>query len=84
MKWREIKNGYIGALEKLKSLSAHELLDVSPECTIEEVKAAYRRKIRTYHPDRMDDFMKTHGEEVSKLLNAAYQQLLEEKNDERK
>ena len=80
MKWRELNTGYTGLIDKLRSMDPHELLGVQKNCTVAEIKSAYRKKIRTYHPDRTDPFMRAHGEEVSKLINSAYQLLLENNN----
>lgn len=45
-------------------------LGVVPECTAEEFKRAYRRRVSDLHPDRVGD---THGgEEALKALNLGY------------
>ena len=75
MRWRTV-NRHRNTLDELGRLSAHELLGVSPTATETEIKAAYRRKVRAYHPDFIDPFLKRYGEEVMKLLNRAYGVLL--------
>lgn len=45
---------------------------------MDEVKKAYRKKMRLYHPDKTDAFMSEHGEELSKLLNQAVDQIKKE------
>lgn len=80
MRWREINTGYTGLIDKLRSMDSYELLGLERNCTVAEIKSAYRKKIRTYHPDRADPFMRAHGEEVSKLINSAYKLLLEKHN----
>ena len=75
MRWRTV-NRHRSALDELRRLPAHELLGVSPTASTSEIKAAYRRKARAYHPDFVDPFLKRYGEEVMKLLNRAYDVLL--------
>ena len=75
MRWRAV-NRHRNALDELARLSPHELLGLSPTASEAEIKAAYRRKARLYHPDFVDPFLKRHGEEVMKLLNRAYDLML--------
>ena len=75
MKWRSLVPPP-APLEELRRLPAHELLGVPATAPEAEVKAAFRRKARLYHPDFVDPFLKRHGEEVMKLLNRAYQHML--------
>lgn len=52
----------------------YEILDVSPNATEDEVKAAHRDKIKQYHPDRVSslgDKLRLVAEEESKKINAA-------------
>jgi DnaJ-class molecular chaperone len=52
-----------------------EVLEVAPAASREEIKAAYRSKIFSYHPDRVAslawEFRKL-AEEMSKAINEAY------------
>jgi hypothetical protein len=52
-----------------------EVLEVAPAASLEEIKAAYRSKIFSYHPDRVAslawEFRKL-AEERSKAINEAY------------
>ncbi len=51
----------------------YEILNVPRDASLEEIKAAYRRLAREYHPDvRKDD---PHAEERFKEINEAYQVL---------
>jgi DnaJ-class molecular chaperone len=75
MKWTPI-HPRVRALDELRRQPAHEILGVAADASAAEVKAAYRRKARAYHPDFVDPFLKRHGEEVMKLLNRAYDAML--------
>lgn len=49
----------------------YDLLCVAPDATVEELKVAYRRLIRMYHPD----IAGPHGEAMSKRINSAWSDL---------
>lgn len=56
---------------------ARELLDLAPKATKAEIKAAYRRAARLWHPDRAPA-----GEEAAyrlrmQQINAAYQRIVQ-------
>ena len=48
MKWREIKNEYEAQIERLRAQGPYELLEVSPNDTLQDIKRAYRRKVRRF------------------------------------
>ena len=48
--------------------SAHEILGVSANATGKEIQAAYKEKIKQYHPDRVSHL----GEEFSDLANEKF------------
>ena len=73
MRWRDFENA--PPLE-LARLPAHELLGVNATASEAEIRTAYRKKARVYHPDFVDPFLSRHGEEVMKLLNRAYDHML--------
>jgi DnaJ-domain-containing protein 1 len=53
-----------------------EILETSERATLEEVKAAYRAKVRKYHPDKVND-LATEFQELAdrrmKEINQAYE-----------
>ena len=59
----------------MASLSPHELLGVSEQASQQDIKAAYLRLVKAYHPDHSDPFMTCHNQEMLKLINAAYDKL---------
>ena len=46
----------------------YEILDIPASCTLEELKAAYRKQVKRYHPDRIGD------NDYILLIQHAYQQ----------
>jgi DnaJ-class molecular chaperone len=53
----------------------HQVLEVTASASIEEIKAAYRRMIALYHPDRVDGLgveLRTVAERRAKEINEAY------------
>lgn len=56
-------------------IALYRALGCRPECTPEELKRAYRRRVSELHPDRTGDG--TESEEALKLLNLGYAAALE-------
>jgi curved DNA-binding protein CbpA len=54
-----------------KTMNYYELLDVDPKAGPEEIKRAYRVKLKEWHPDINPD-RKEEAEEMTKTLNIAY------------
>lgn len=75
MRWRDLEPGYKDRAARLALLAPHELLGVDETSTPAQVKAAYLRLVKTYHPDHSDPFMARSNEEVMKLVTAAYERL---------
>jgi curved DNA-binding protein CbpA len=73
MRWRDINEGYQDRLAALSAMTPHERLGVPLDASPEEIKAAYIRLVKAYHPDSSDPFMIRHNQEVLKLINAAYE-----------
>lgn len=72
MKWRDIQNEYTDRPEALRSQKPHEVLQVSEHASLDEVKAAYRRLAKIYHPDKSHEFVQSSNTEVLKIINEAY------------
>ena len=54
----------------------HEILGVSPTATEEELSAAYKKLVKTHHPDlHQDEVKKKESEEKMKEINAAYDEI---------
>jgi curved DNA-binding protein CbpA len=75
IKWTDIKGGYADRIAAAEQLPPHELLGVSAGAAADQVRAAYLRLVKTYHPDKADPFMARHNSAMIKLINAAYDKL---------
>ena len=56
-------------------LHHYKVLDIEPTAKPDEVRAAYKRKIREYHPDcvsGLGEKLKKMADEESKAINGAY------------
>ena len=67
-------------LDELKSNIAkcYEILEVPQNATPSEIKAAFKKKMSSYHPDKVSGLgekLRKVAEEESKLINVAYQTL---------
>ena len=62
--------------------SAYKILELDPTATISEIKKAYRKMAKKYHPDKVSHLGKEHqkgAEEKFRKVQEAYEQLLKEK-----
>jgi DnaJ-class molecular chaperone len=75
MRWKDLNQGYKDRIDALAAKTPHEMLGVGANATAEEIKSAYLRMVKAYHPDVSDPFMTKHNQEVLKLINAAYEKL---------
>jgi len=83
MNWKNI-----GITQKIyridmKAKSPYEILRIAPSASVEEVHKAYRQLIKVYHPDVADRFLKKNNEEITRLINSAYEEVLKERNEQR-
>lgn len=78
MRWKNRIPRLSEEISRLSELSPHELLNISPDSSIQEIKIAYRKMIKVYHPDKADPFLKNYNERVTKLLNTAFYELMKE------
>ncbi len=76
MKWKNRSIILSDELSRLSGMEPHELLSVTINARSDEVKNAYRKMVKIYHPDKADPFMKKHNEQVVKLINIAYEKLM--------
>lgn len=75
MKWNDLKRGYADQIAQMARLSPRELLGIDAAASKDDIKAAYLRLVKAYHPDKADPFMARHNLEMTKLINAAYEKL---------
>lgn len=75
MKWRNIKNRYESRIETLRNMDPYDLLGVDRDVSMRDLRKQYHKKLKTYHPDKTDDFMDDYGEEYTKLLNKAFSKI---------
>ncbi|WP_104735004.1 TerB family tellurite resistance protein [Hanstruepera ponticola] len=62
--------------------NAYKILEISKDATVSEIKAAYRKMAKKYHPDRVIHLGKEHhegAEEKFRQVQQAYEQLQKEK-----
>lgn len=84
-------SGYLGVqrpdLESIKAMffkdpgSAYRILEIEPGASPAEIKSAYRRMAKKYHPDKlqhMDEAYRKGAEEKFRKVQEAYQQLQKE------
>lgn len=91
---REIQRmaGYLGVhagdFESIKAMffknpdSAYKILEIDPNASVSEIKAAYRNMAKKYHPDKLQHMSEVHrkgGEEKFRKVQEAYEQIKKER-----
>jgi preprotein translocase subunit Sec63 len=64
--------------KRRQTSSPYELLGVEPDASQQQIRAAYQRLVRQYHPDRVANMapeIRQLAEQRTKEINAAYEQL---------
>ena len=64
------------------SNSAYKILEITPEASVDEIKKAYRRMAKKYHPDKVEHLGEAHkkgAEAKFKEVLKAYEQLQKER-----
>ncbi len=73
------KTGYQeGNMSAFNTENAYKILDVEKSATNDDIKKAYRKMAKKYHPDKIQHLGETHvkaGEEKFKKIKNAYEQL---------
>ena len=67
-----------GGAKARRNRTAYEILQVSPNASMAEIKVAYRRMVRLYHPDQVSGLgqeLQDVAESHMKEINAAYEEL---------
>ena len=74
--WGTIKSRYRGPSPQLDTPCCYAILELFPESSEEEIRAAYRRLAKKYHPDRFafkDQATQRRNAERMTIINAAYE-----------
>ena len=83
MKWKNRTRQSTDELSRLNSMAPHDVLNIKSDSSLEEIKTAYRQKVRIYHPDKSGSFMSKHNEEVIKIIIKCYKQLIDKYMDKK-
>ncbi|GGA51400.1 J domain-containing protein [Dyella nitratireducens] len=78
MKWRNIPNAYQDRIAELTAQLEQDpfaVLGIEASASDDEIRLAYRKRVRAYHPDRQDEFIRLHAQEVIKIVNSAYERI---------
>jgi len=81
MRWKNISTITQKYRMDLQERDPYEVLRVEPHASIREIHLAYRQLIKVYHPDIADVFMRKSSEEMLKLINSAYEEVMKQKNE---
>jgi curved DNA-binding protein CbpA len=73
--WKNIPLQEANTSADVESLPPNKALGVPEGASLTEIKAAYRRKMLAYHPDRTGEFLRQHNGRIARIINRAYRQL---------
>ncbi|HOW43504.1 MAG TPA: J domain-containing protein [Candidatus Omnitrophota bacterium] len=79
MIWRDLAKKRKDFITKLREKSPWEILGVSNSASRSEIRKAYRELALVYHPDRSHAFLKSYNQEIMKIINEAYSQIIGDK-----
>jgi len=71
--------------EDKDNLDPYKILGISKSASLKDIRNAYMKKSRIYHPDRLSSKTKEEqerGKEMFQLINNAYQYILDDKEDD--
>lgn len=77
MKWNNLKEGYKSNLEIERRKTPHEILGVEDGVDSSVLRKSYISKVKAYHPDSSDSFMREYNQEMLKIINLAYSTIRE-------
>ena len=85
--WWHIKSRYLSSSPQLDTSFCYAVLEILPEASEEEIRAAYRRLAKKYHPDRFaskdQSIQRRHGDRMA-LINTAYETICTERDFKQK
>lgn len=74
----EVESLVVTPAEPAPEKTYYDILGISPTASQDEIKHAYRDKMKEYHPDKFTnapDWVKKEAEDMTKKLNEAYEEL---------
>ncbi len=86
MHWRPITGSNStrpSMLDAYKNKTPYELLNVNEDTPTGEIREAYRKLMKVYHPDKSHAFLKETNEEIAKLLNLAFERIMRDRHERR-
>jgi DnaJ like chaperone protein len=63
--------------------NAYKILEISPDADVDQIKTAYRKMVKKYHPDKLrgqDPAMIKGAEEKFREVQKAYEAIMDKKN----
>ena len=79
MRWKDLNSEYQDPICELSKKTHYEIHGILENSNEDEIKNAYKRLARKYHPDKSVEFLKLINSEKMKLINSAYNKLMDTK-----